>query len=103
MEKLDPSPLPQKSKIRKMRVFALRTASSLILGGLGLVAPFFSKIDPPPPPPKIKDGKMARFCPSRGFMLDWGEGGWVFVVPFYSIQDCSPSYMCTGLSQAVRW
>ena len=117
MEKLDPSPLPQKSKIRKMRVFALRTASSLILGGLGLVVPFYSVQDcnlgqtkwkiqnrpPPPPPPKIKDGKMARFCPSRGFILDWGKGGWVFVVPFYSIQDCSPSYMCTGLSQAVRW
>ena len=88
MEKLDPSPLPQKSKIRKIRVFALRTASSLILGGLGLVVPFYSVQDcnlgqskwkiqnrpPPPPPPKIKDGKMARFCPSRGFILDWGEG-----------------------------
>ena len=28
-----------------------------------------------PPPPQIKDGKMARFCPSRGFILDLGEGG----------------------------
>ena len=45
MEKLDPFPLPQKSKIRKMRVFALRTASSLILGGLGLVVPFYSVQD----------------------------------------------------------
>ena len=31
--------------------------------------------DPPPPSPKIKDGKMARFCPSRGFILDLGAGG----------------------------
>ena len=29
----------------------------------------------PPPPPKIKDGKMARFCPSRAFILDLGGGG----------------------------
>ena len=36
-------------------------------------------LDPPPPlPPQIKDGKMARFCPSRGFMassLIWGGMG----------------------------
>ena len=30
--------------------------------------------------PQIKDGKMARFCPSRG---------WGFAVPFYFVQDCS--------------
>ena len=29
----------------------------------------------PPPPPQIKDGKMARFCPSRGFILDLGRMG----------------------------
>ena len=29
--------------------------------------------------PQIKDGKMARFCPSRGFILDLG--GWGFAVP----------------------
>ena len=29
----------------------------------------------PPPPPTIKDGKMARFWPSRGFILDLAEGG----------------------------
>ena len=29
----------------------------------------------PPPPPQIKDGKMARFCPSRGFILDLGGMG----------------------------
>ena len=32
----------------------------------------------PPSPQKIKIGKMARFCPSRGFILDlvgWGQGG----------------------------
>ena len=45
-------------------------------------------LDPPPPPPQIKDGKMARFCPSRGFILDLG-GGWGFAVPFYFVQDCS--------------
>ena len=28
-----------------------------------------------PPPPQIKDGKMARFCPSCGFILDLGGGG----------------------------
>ena len=44
------------------------------------------------PPPKIKDGKMARFFPSRGFILALGVGGGVermgFSVPFYSVQDC---------------
>ena len=37
---------------------------------------------PPPPPPQIKDGKMARFCPSRGVILDFflggGDGGLLF-------------------------
>ena len=44
-----------------------------------------------PPPPQIKDGKMARFCPSRAFILDFGGGGWGwgFAVPFYFVQDCS--------------
>ena len=28
-----------------------------------------------PRPPQIKDGKMAYFCPSRGFILDLGGGG----------------------------
>ena len=74
MEKLDPSPLPQKSKIRKMRVFALRTASSLILGGLGLVAPFFSKIDPPPHPPKSKMGKWRVFALREALSLIGGRG-----------------------------
>ena len=32
-------------------------------------------LDPPPLPPQIKDGKMARFCPSRGFILDLGGMG----------------------------
>ena len=31
-----------------------------------------------PPSPQIKDGKMARFCPSRGFILDLGDGGLLF-------------------------
>ena len=45
-------------------------------------------LDPPvPPPPQIKDGKMARFWPSRGFILDLGGRG--FAVPFYVVQDCS--------------
>ena len=42
-----------------------------------------------PSSPQIKDGKMARFCPSRGFILDLG--GWGFAVPFYFVQDCSSS------------
>ena len=29
----------------------------------------------PPLPPQIKDGKMARFCPSRAFILDLGGMG----------------------------
>ena len=28
-----------------------------------------------PPPLQIKGGKMAYFCPSRGFILDLGGGG----------------------------
>ena len=28
-----------------------------------------------PSSPQIKDGKMARFCPSRGVILDFGGGG----------------------------
>jgi len=53
-------------------------------------------LEPPPPSltsPQIKDGKMARFCPSRGFILD--VGGWGLAVPFYFVQDCS-------LFQALR-
>ena len=35
-------------------------------------------LDPPPAPPQIKDGKMARFCPSRAFILDLGNGDLLF-------------------------
>ena len=84
--KTRPPSLPPKSKMGMRSVFALRTASSLILGGWGLVFPFqfcpgqskwkIQNSPPhPPPPKKIKDGKMTRFCPSRGFILDWGGGG----------------------------
>ena len=41
------------------------------------------------PLPQIKDKKMARFGPSRGFILDLGAGGLGFSVPFYFVQDCS--------------
>ena len=34
-----------------------------------------NKWKPRPPHPQIKDGKMARFCPSLGFILDLGGGG----------------------------
>ena len=38
-------------------------------------------------PPQIKDGKMARFCPSRGFILDLGgDGGLLVRSPFASIR-----------------
>ena len=42
-----------------------------------------------PPPPQIKDGKMAYFCPSRGFILDLGKGGvgMGYAVPSYFVQD----------------
>ena len=71
----------------------------LDLGGWGFAVPFYFVQDcnlgqnkwktetPPPPPPQIKDGKMARFCPSHGFILDLG--GWGVAVPFYFVQDCS--------------
>ena len=35
-----------------------------------------------PPPPQIKDGKMARFCPSCGFILDLGRGDWGLLFHF---------------------
>ena len=38
-----------------------------------------------PPPPQIKDGKMAYFCPSRGFILDLGKGGWGWGMLFHLI------------------
>ena len=48
-------------------------------------------LEPHPPqkkkitPSQIKDGKIARFCPSRGFLdLGGGDG----VVSFYFVQDC---------------
>ena len=77
-----------------MARFALRAASPLIWGNRGLLIQLIldkinGKLRPPPPPPlspNIKDGKMARFCPSRGSILDFG--GWGFAVPFYSVQDC---------------
>ena len=46
-------------------------------------------LDTPPHPLQIKDGKIARFRPSRSFILDLGGGGWWFAVPFYFVQDCS--------------
>ena len=37
-----------------------------------------------PPPPTIKDGKMARFCPSGDFILDLAGGrGWGFLFNFF--------------------
>ena len=78
-------PSPPKSKMEKWRVFALRAASSLIWGGWGFAVPFYFVQDCnlgqnkwetlTPPPPQIKDGKMARFCCSRGFILDLGRMG----------------------------
>lgn len=37
----------------------------------------------PTPTPQIKNGKMVRFCPSRGFILDFERrGGLGVAVPF---------------------
>ena len=51
---------------------------------------------PPPPLPQIKDGKMALFSPSRGFILVLG--GWGFAVPFYFSKiaaiDLAPFRVC---------
>ena len=47
---------------------------------------------PPPPPPQIKDGKMARFCPSRAFILDLGEMG-----------VCCSILFCPRLSESLDW
>ena len=41
---------------------------------------------------------MARFCPSRGFILDLG-GGLGFAVPFYFVQDCLKA--STGVTHSV--
>ena len=42
------------------------------------------------PPPGIKDGKNGALWLLRGFIFDFGGGGWGFAVPFLSVQDCSP-------------
>ena len=63
-------------------------------------------LDPASPPPQIKGGKMARFCPSRGFILDLGGGGggWGFSVPFYFVQDCSHTDTRNGFPlDSGRW
>ena len=72
--KTRPLPPPPKIKDKKMRVFALRTASSLILGGLGLVVPFYSvqdcnlgqskwKIQNRPPTPQNQRWENGAFLP----------------------------------------
>ena len=71
MEKLDPPSLPPKSKMGMRSVFALRTASSLILGGWELVVPFqfcpgqskwkIQNSPPPTPPPPKKKSKMGKW------------------------------------------
>ena len=43
-------------------------------------------------PPQIKDGKMARFCPSRGFILDLGGMG-----------VCCSILFCPRLQVTVSW
>ena len=72
----------------KRRVFALRTASSLILGGWGLVVLFYSVQDcnlgqnkwkiqnrpPPPLPPKSKMGKWRIFALRVALSFIWGGG-----------------------------
>ena len=65
--------------------------------------PKMENLDLPSPPSQIKDGKMARFCPSRGFILDLG-GGWAFAVHFILSKivgptACYPMYMPLTISR----
>ena len=60
------------------------------------------------PSPQSKNGKMARFCPSRGFILDF-EGGWDGVgvcCSIYSVQGCRSSIsnltLLTIFTQTIR-
>ena len=85
MENLDP-PSPQIKDWKMARVCPSR-GFILDLGGRGdgglLFRFILSKIaildkingKPKPPSPANQDGKMARFCPSRGFILDLWEMG----------------------------
>ena len=61
----------------------------------------------PTPTPQIKNGKMVRFCPSRGFILDFERGGWVGgCCPIYSVQGCRSSIsnltLLTIFTQTIR-
>ena len=47
---------------------------------------------PPSPPPQIKDGKMARICPSRAFILDLRGMG-----------VCCSILFCPWLSESLDW
>ena len=66
-----------------------RNRKTPVLHGGTILHKINGKPRPPPPSPQMKDAKMARFCPSRGFILDFFRGGWGFAVPFYFVQDCS--------------
>ena len=77
---LPPPPKKKKTKDGKEARFALRAASSLIWGNRGLLDHFIlekingkPRFPPPLLSPKIKDGKMAGFCPSRGFDNEMGN------------------------------
>lgn len=74
------------NKLKKHRIVGLfKTTTNTIFGqnrweiGTPLPPPPL----PPPPIPQIRDGKIARFCSSRRFILDLR--GWAFAVPFYSV------------------
>ena len=41
----------------------------------------------PPPPPPDQGWENGMFWLLCVFILDLGEGGWGFAVPFYSVQD----------------
>ena len=43
------------------------------------------------PSPQSKNGKMARFCPLRGFILDFEGGGVGVCCSIYSVQGCRSS------------
>ena len=105
MEHLDhPYPPPPNQGWKKWRVFPFRATSSLIFGGRGsggggvlfhFIPSEIGILDSGtlrPSLPQIKDDKIARFFPSRDFLVDFcGGGGFLFhVIPSSSPRSALP-------------